>query len=83
MRYLFPHDIENMKLRAGYGTGDVVLTRDEFESLIAGYLSSYTSLDDLNSRAANTFKEGEKVRKLQDQVSELTKQLHPDRLFND
>ncbi len=74
MNFLRDHDIENLKLRSGYGTGDVVLSREEFEMLIAGYHRVYVSRDD-EALAGHGRKLCAKIKELQDQVSDLTKQI--------
>lgn len=81
MNFLRDHDIENLKLRAGYGTGDVTLTREEFDTLIAGYHRVYVSRDD-EALAAHGIKVCATIRKLQDQVSELTSKIAMGNLFN-
>lgn len=82
MNFLRDHDIENLKLRAGYGTGDVTLTRDEFETLIEGYHRTYVSRDDL-ALTAKSYALGARVRDLQDQVIELTAKLELRGLLSD
>lgn len=82
MNFFRDIDIENLKLRAGYGTSDVTLTREEFETLVEGYHRVYVSRDDL-ALAAHGIKIGTTIRKLQDQVSELTSKIAMERLFSD
>lgn len=74
MNFFRDIDIENLKLRAGYGTGDVVLTREEFEILVEGYHRVYVSQDDAQL-GGRGFKVGERFRALQDRVTELEKEL--------
>lgn len=80
MNFFRDIDIENLKLRAGYGTGDVTLTREEFETLVAGYYRVYVSRDD-EALAAHGRKVGQTIKNLQDQVSELTSKIAMSNLF--